>query len=232
MKTAPQPLRLRTLRGETKKRDIQPNVRQKMDGLVLLRALGSTSASLIVFDPQYRSVLDKQKYGNEGARQKGRASLAAMRDDEIAIWVAQAARALRPSGHLALWIDKFGLLEAHHHRFASLAPSLQRVDGFIWNKGRNGMGRRGRCRYEACVLFQKKPTRAKGVWTDHSFDDCFPETADRSEHPHAKPLQFTTRLIKACTKRGDLVVDPCAGSYVTLDACEHTGRTFVGCDLI
>jgi DNA modification methylase len=39
------------------------------------------------------------------------------------------------------------------------------------------------------------------------------------------------RLIRATTKAGDLVVDPCAGSYVVLEACRVSGRQFVGCDL-
>lgn len=32
-------------------------------------------------------------------------------------------------------------------------------------------------------------------------------------------------------QEGELVVDPCAGSFVVLDACQQTGRNFLGCDL-
>jgi len=40
-----------------------------MDGLKLLEKLETDSIPLVFFDPQYRTILDKQNYGNEG---KGR----------------------------------------------------------------------------------------------------------------------------------------------------------------
>jgi DNA modification methylase len=39
------------------------------------------------------------------------------------------------------------------------------------------------------------------------------------------------RLIGAVTLPGDLVVDPCAGSFVVLQECRRLGRKFVGCDI-
>jgi hypothetical protein len=84
----------------------QPNV---SDGLTLLRSLASDSFPLCIFDPQYRGVLDKQKYGNEGSRQKGRAALSQMNESEIRTFISEIDRALMPSGHLLLWIDKFQL---------------------------------------------------------------------------------------------------------------------------
>nr|WP_280523639.1 hypothetical protein [Helicobacter muridarum] len=35
-----------------------------------MQSLESQSVDLCFFDPQYRGVLDKMKYGNEGERQK------------------------------------------------------------------------------------------------------------------------------------------------------------------
>jgi hypothetical protein len=42
------------------------------DALALLRSLSGDCTPLVFFDPQYRGVLDKLKYGNEGADRKGR----------------------------------------------------------------------------------------------------------------------------------------------------------------
>lgn len=49
--------------------------------------------------------------------------------------------------------------------------------------------------------------------------------------PHRKPLELQKNLILATTQPGDLVVDPAAGSYAVLAACQAVGRDFVGCDL-
>jgi len=42
---------------------------ERGDALQLLRGLTSGCTPLVFFDPQYRGVLDKLKFGNEGARQ-------------------------------------------------------------------------------------------------------------------------------------------------------------------
>ena len=55
----------------------QRNVAQHGDALTLLRLLPDRCTPLVFFDPQYRGVLDKLKYGNEGARQRGRFNLPA-----------------------------------------------------------------------------------------------------------------------------------------------------------
>jgi hypothetical protein len=68
------------------------------------------------FDPQFRAVLDKLKFGNESARQRGRAGLPAMSEDYIDSVCPEIARVLAPSGYLMHWVDTFGLCQAHHLR--------------------------------------------------------------------------------------------------------------------
>ncbi|MEM9443705.1 MAG: hypothetical protein AAGA73_24955, partial [Pseudomonadota bacterium] len=41
----------------------KPDVRNQSDGLIFLQSLQATSFPLCIFDPQYRGVLDRQKYG-------------------------------------------------------------------------------------------------------------------------------------------------------------------------
>ena len=38
-------------------------------------------------------------------------------------------------------------------------------------------------------------------------------------------------LISATTNQGDLIIDPCAGSFVVLEVCQELKREFLGCDL-
>ena len=92
------------------------------DALQLLRGLASGCTPLIFFDPQYRGVLDKLKFGNEGVRQKGRAQLPAMTTDYIDVVCREAARVLKPSGYCMLWADTFNLCQAHHLRVADVLP--------------------------------------------------------------------------------------------------------------
>jgi site-specific DNA-methyltransferase (adenine-specific) len=198
------------------------------DGLDLLGAVPRTSFPLCFFDPQYRGVLDRQKYGNEGSRQKGRALLPQMSEDDIAAFIKAIDRVLMPSGHLMLWTDKF-------HLCTGIAAwlrdtSLRTVDLIVWNKQRIGMGYRTRRTSEYCVVLQKEPLRAKGVWRLHDIPDVWEEkTSTRSGH--AKPVGLQARLIDALTHPGEIVIDPAAGSYSVLDACQRTGRRFLGCDL-
>ena len=136
---------------------------------------------------------------------------------------------LVPSGHLFLWIDKFHLCEGV--KMWIQGTGLEIVDLITWNKGRIGMGYRTRRTSEYCLVIQKPPKRAKGVWTRHDIPDTWNEKIITKKHPHQKPRELQKALIEAVTKEGDLVMDPAAGSFLILDICRELGRTFVGCDI-
>ena len=207
------------------------NCRNIMNGMDLLASLPDGSVASSFFDPQYRGVLDKLGYGNEGARQKQRADLSQMGEEMIRYFISELDRVLRPSGHLFLWIDKFHLCEGTSSWFEG--TSLELVDLITWNKGRIGMGYRSRRKCEYLQVFQKKPKRVKGVWTLHNIPDVWDEKVDAKQHTHSKPVGLQKALIEATTSPGDVVVDPASGSYSVLEACRQAGgRTFYGADLV
>lgn len=209
------------------------NAPQVFDGRRLLAKLvkAGTQVPLIIFDPQYRDVLEKLNYGNEGERQKGRAALPQMTPDMIGVFLTLAQQVLMPSGHLVLWIDKFMLVEGVMRQRAESA-GLTVVDLVTWDKGIMGMGYRTRRQSEFCLICQKPPVRAKGVWVNHSIPDVYWEKIGKiTEHPHEKPFSLLMSLIGATTNEGDVVVDPAAGGYTTFEACRITKRNFLGCDL-
>lgn len=200
------------------------------DGLAFLEDVPEASVAAAVVDPQYRGVMDKLKLGNEGARQKGRAKLEQMPEETIREFISGTARALRPQGHLFLWVDKFHLCEGVFPWI--VGTSLEIVDMLTWSKGRIGMGHRTRRVAEYCVILQKPPRRAKGIWTDHRIPDVVEEKLARGPHPHAKPVALQAALLGAVTRPGDIVIDPAAGSFSTLAACRKLpGRVFFGTDL-
>src|SRR5262249_8134334 len=83
--------------GMTGKQLYQRNHAQSGDALALLQSLPDCCTPVVFFDPQHRDVLDKLKFGNEGARQKGRAMLPAMTGSYIDACCHESVRVLRPS---------------------------------------------------------------------------------------------------------------------------------------
>ena len=202
--------------------------RNERDGLSFLSELQSNSFPLCVFDPQYRGILDRQAYGNEGERQRARCELRQMSEAEIKRFLREIDRVLMPTGHLLFWTDKF-------HLCTGLGPWLDKtdldiVDLIVWNKLRMGMGYRSRRVSEYLVVVQKAPRRAKGVWSLHDIPDVWDEKAT-NRGAHAKPIALQSRLIEALTNARDTVIDPAAGSYSVLQACRQANRRFLGCDI-
>src|SRR4051794_26393225 len=108
-----------------------------INGLDLLVNINSKVITACFFDPQYRGIMDKMKYGNEGQRQKERAILEQMSEDTIKLFVHEIDRVLIDSGHLFLWIDKFHLCEGTSHWTKDTSLSI--VDLLTWDKGKIGI---------------------------------------------------------------------------------------------
>ena len=204
--------------------------RLEMDGIEFLDLLPDASVPAAFFDPQYRGILDKMSYGNEGkSRCRKRSELVQMPEGLIKEFIHSIARVLTPSGHLFLWTDKYhlctGLNEWHGE------TELQTVDLVTWQKPRIGMGYRTRRKCEFLVVMQKLPLRAKGVWTVHNIPDVWNEDSAPKGWPHRKPVGLQQRLIEAVTGPDEVVIDPAAGSFSVMEACLNSGRRFLGCDL-
>jgi site-specific DNA-methyltransferase (adenine-specific) len=72
---------------------------------------------------------------------------------------------------------------------------------------------------------KKQQKQMRSVWS-------IPNTPQREKtlgkHPTQKPLALLERLIGACTKPGDIVLDPFTGSGTTGVAAVGLGRSFIG----
>lgn len=202
--------------------------RNKIEGLEFLKLFPKDSVPAIFFDPQYRGIMDRLDYGNEGKRQIARASLEQMTEETIQLFISEIDRVTIPTGHVFLWVDKFHLVEGIHKWIVN--TMLNPVDLITWDKGKIGMGYRTRRRSEYLVILQKKPKRAKGVWTKHDIPDVWLEKVVKT-HPHAKPEQLQAALINAVVSEGDFVVDPASGGFSVMRAAHSVGRRFIGTDL-
>lgn len=205
------------------------NHKNKIDGLKLMDNIYENKIKIAFFDPQYRGVLDKLKYGNEG-KKRGKARHDLQQMDEITIinFIKQIDRILVPSGHLFLWVDKFHLCTGVSKWFVD--TDLRLVDMITWDKGKIGMGYRTRRKSEYLIIFQKEPVKAKGYWNDHTIPDVWLEKTDKI-HAHSKPIELQKKLIEATSNEGDYVLDPAAGGYSVFKACEYSNRNFIGGDI-
>jgi site-specific DNA-methyltransferase (adenine-specific) len=86
---------------------------------------------------------------------------------------------------------------------------------------------------EFCFLIQKYPQSGK-LFKNRSFGNVWEESpisVTKRKHPHQKPRELVKALITAITNENDLVIDPCAGSFVVLEAYQELKRNYLGVDL-
>ncbi len=206
------------------------NKKNKANGLDLLASMKDEIVATAFFDPQYRGVLDKLKYGNEGKqRGKARCELTQMNEDTIKDFIIELNRTVRPSGHLFLWVDKYHLCTGVLDWFTNTDFNL--VDMITWDKDKIGMGYRTRRKSEYLLVFQKKPVKAKLCWTLHNIPDVWTEKVEKV-HPHSKPVELQKQLIIATTNENDIICDPASGGYSVFKAVTEIGnRVFVGGDI-
>ena len=206
------------------------NKRLRMDGLHFLGKLDADTVPVAFFDPQYRDVPDKLNYDSEGKKRGNeRSSIEQMSDEVISKFIKGINKALIPSGHLFLWMDKFQLCTGFHTWLDG--TRLDIVDMMTWDKGKNGMGYRTLRRSEHLVILQKQPRRAKGIWKAHNIPDVWLGRVKRIGPTHQKPIDLQGELITAVSNEGDVVIDPAAGSFSVMEACRQKDRNFLGCDI-
>ena len=210
---------------------LKTNTRLKMEGRKFLSQLPETSFPVAFFDPQYRGILDKMSYGNEGEKRgRKRAELPQMTEKVIAEFIQEINRILIPSGHLFLWMDKFHLCQGFSAWLDGTALDI--VDLINWNKEKMGMGYRTRRVGEYLVALQKLPKKAKGVWKIHNIRDIWEEKiVYNGKHAHQKPINLQSKLIASVSNEGDIIVDPAAGSFSVMTAAINERRNFIGCDI-
>lgn len=206
------------------------NQKNQIDGLSLLKNVRESKIKVCFFDPQYRGVLDQLNYGNEGiSRCQDRSKLSQMTIEDIINFIQEIDRILIPTGHLFLWIDKYHLCNDVTTWLKE--TDLNVVDLIVWDKGRLGMGYRSRRKSEYCLIIQKTPKRAKGVWKTHNIPDIWYEKV-KKVHPHTKPIELQRVLIEAVSEVDDIIIDPAAGGFSVLEACKLCNRNFLGGDLL
>jgi len=84
-------------------------------------------------------------------------------------------------------------------------------------------------RYEVFLFCSKGIKKPLSTPTSDVFNYNRPVTTERI-HTQEKPQELIERLIQLSTKKGDLVLDPCAGSFVTAAAATKLKRKSIAID--
>jgi DNA modification methylase len=220
--------RHRLLCGDSRKRE------------TLDRLLQGERADLIFTDPPYNVAIDGNVCG-----------LGRIRHREFAMGVGEMSREaftafLRETlGHAAAccrdgtiafvcmdWRHMGELLAAGQAVFSELKNLC------VWNKSNGGMGSFYRSKHELVFVFKLGNTPhtntfglgdtgryRTNVWDYAGVNTLRPGRYEElAMHPTVKPVALVADAIKDCSKRGEIVLDPFAGSGTTLIAAHKSGR--------
>ncbi|MEZ5654932.1 MAG: site-specific DNA-methyltransferase [Sphingobium sp.] len=209
------------------------------DPAVYERLMGGEYAQLIVTDPPYGCKIANNVSGNGRVKHHdflmgaGEASL-----PEFAMTLlrpsfkAMAGQCV--SGAIAfVFIDWRG---APHLLDAARGVFHETKNLIVWAKSNAGMGAFYRSAHELCYVFKVSPGKhisnialgrrnRSNVW-QYPGANVFRagRMEDLADHPTVKPKQMIADAILDVSRRGDIVLDPFAGSGTTAVAAEMTDR--------
>ncbi|HQP34651.1 MAG TPA: site-specific DNA-methyltransferase [Polyangiaceae bacterium] len=140
-------------------------------------------------------------------------------------WPSRTPNFQRVHDVLLRWVADPTTPPRFNQLYEDLAPSTVKT----WGRGKqravfDGEGRRRRSSTEK----SESPGVPLGDVWDISI--VAPVAKERTGYPTQKPEALLERLIEACTKPGDLVIDPYMGSGTTLSVAAKLGRKALGVD--
>ena len=89
----------------------------------------------------------------------------------------------------------------------------------------------GNCEYAILLYREKLPKFNNNGKMVFNCIDWIKDTKTEKVHPTQKPVELLQRLIEIFTDKGDVVIDPCAGSGTTLIAAENCERRAYGFEI-
>src|SRR3990167_4364320 len=228
------------------------------DSIDLLSSLPENSIDMIFADPPYNlsnggfSVhAGKMVSVNKGDWDKSKG----FQDDYDFHhkWLAAAKRVLKPHG--TLWVSGtyHSIYQCGHALQALGYHILNDISWFKPNASPNLSCRFFTASHET-IIWARKDKKAKhifnynlmkdGNWPEDklkkpnlqmrsvwSLGTPKPEEKKYGKHPTQKPLDLLNRIVIASTNKGDVILDPFAGSSTTGVAAAINDRKFVGIDL-
>ena len=198
------------------------------------------TADLIFTDPPYNVPIDRHVCGLGSVKHRAFAEASGEMSEEaftafLSKTLGNAVRVTKDGaiGFVCMdWRHMGELLAAGRAVFSELKNLC------IWNKTNGGMGSFYRSKHELIFVFKHGTaphTNTFGlgdtgryrtnVWDFAGINATGRERMDQlAMHPTVKPVALIEEAIKDCSHRGEIVLDPFAGSGATLMAAERCGR--------
>lgn len=216
-------------------------------GETYTRLMDGVSAAMMITDPPYNVPIvgHVSGLGRKVHREFAHAS-GEMSEEEF---IAFLAAFMEGAGmHLAEGALSYVFMDWRHLnelQGACRKLGLSLVNLCVWVKTNAGMGSLYRSKHELCSIFKRGDTPHRNnvelgkhgrsrsnVWTYAGVNTFRAGRGeDLADHPTVKPAQMIADAIRDVTKRGDVVLDPFAGSGTILIAAEMTGRKARGIEI-
>ncbi len=205
------------------------------------RLMGDRNVDLVFTDPPYNVPIDGHVCGSGRIRHREFAMGAGEMSAEqftrfLEVTLGNACRHLRTGAILYVCMDWRHMRELCE---AGDALALELKNLVVWNKTNGGMGTFYRSKHELIFVFKhgdgphvnnfglgESGRYRTNVWDYAGISSISATRGNELEmHPTVKPTALVSDALRDCSKRGDLVLDPFAGSGTTLIAAQATGRT-------
>lgn len=200
--------------------------------------LGDERATLVFADPPYNVKIAGHVSGNPRAREFEMAS-GEMTPTEFTHF-------LRTIFRLCVLYSINGSIHYQCMDWRHLREILDAADGvytqfkqlLVWKKGSGGLGAFYRSQHELILVFKNGRAKHRNSFgmgetgryrtnvLEYNGANGFYKGRDRdlADHVTVKSTALVADLLRDCSDRGDLVLDPFSGSGTTLLACHYTGR--------
>lgn len=222
------------------------------DCIAAMRALPSASIDMIFADPPYNLQLGGDLYRPEGGRVDAvdndwdKFDTFAAYDRFTRDWLAEARRILKPDG--TIWVI------GSYHNIFRVGAAIQDegywvLNDIVWSKSNpmpNFKGTRFTNAHET-LIWAAHSESSRYTFNYRAMKTLNDELQMRSDwvipicsgqerlkrggtkaHPTQKPEALLYRILLACTKPGDVVLDPFFGTGTTGAVAKRLGRRFIG----
>jgi DNA modification methylase len=202
--------------------------------------MGDDVADMIVTDPPYNVPIAGHAMGRGKIRHRDfKEASGEMSEAEFTKFLETAIRLMiafsRDGSIHYIFMDWRHLLELLN---AALSPYAEWKNLLVWNKSNAGQGSFYRSKHELIAVFKNGAAPhvnnfglgAKGRYRSNVLDypgvnSLHPaRDGELALHPTVKPVALIADLIRDCSKRNNVILDPFGGSGTTILAAERTGR--------